>query len=220
MDVITEENGKKKQEKERVPSFDNFAGDDGNGDVLEPPINFSMVEDGVYRSGFPKACNFGFIETLNLKSIIYLCPDPYPEEHCKFLESHNIKLYQFAIKGKKETTAEGIPEEVITKALKVLIDVRNRPVLIHCKQGKHRTGSLVGCLRKVQNWCLPSVIDEYKHFAGAKARTNDINFMEVYDISSLRKCLFSLLYRYHGHYNKRRLLYKDDGLPNPRIRSN
>ncbi|KAG9450936.1 hypothetical protein H6P81_010901 [Aristolochia fimbriata] len=32
------------------------------------------------------------------------------------------------------------------------LDVRNHPLLIHCKRGKHQTGSLVGCLRKLQNF--------------------------------------------------------------------
>ncbi|KAL4335511.1 hypothetical protein GQ457_07G003680 [Hibiscus cannabinus] len=34
--------------------------------VLEPPPNFSMVEQGIYRSSFPRPCNFAF----NLGSII------------------------------------------------------------------------------------------------------------------------------------------------------
>ncbi|XP_030527880.1 tyrosine-protein phosphatase DSP1-like [Rhodamnia argentea] len=49
-----------------------------------------------------------------------------------------------------------IPEEKVCEALKVLLDVRNHPVLIHCKRGKYHTGCLVGCLRKLQRWCLSS----------------------------------------------------------------
>ncbi|KAM1060718.1 hypothetical protein ACFX13_025885 [Malus domestica] len=33
-------------------------------DVLEPPINFSMVEDGIFRSGFPQPSNFPFLKSL------------------------------------------------------------------------------------------------------------------------------------------------------------
>lgn len=29
-------------------------------------------------------------------------------------------------------------------------DARNHPLLIHCNKGKHRTGCLVGCFRKVR----------------------------------------------------------------------
>ena len=75
--------------------------DDDNGEVLiAPPKNFWKVEDGIYRSGFPQLENFGFLSTLNLKSIIYLCPEPYPEENLKSLESNNIKLFKFGIQGK------------------------------------------------------------------------------------------------------------------------
>ncbi|GAB4855856.1 Tyrosine-protein phosphatase dsp3 [Ancistrocladus abbreviatus] len=178
-----------------------------------------MVEEGVYRSGFPEPSNFGFLLALNLKSIIYLCPEPYPEEHCKFLQSQNIRLFHFGIEGRKKHLS-CIPGDVITNALRILIDVRNHPVLIHCKHGKHRTGCLVGCLRKLQNWCLSTVFEEYRHFAGSKVRITDMAFMESYDVMCLRQCLHSLIYQYQGYgSNKRRLHYEDENLPIPRIRS-
>lgn len=37
-----------------------------------PPLNFSLVEDGIYRSGFPMPINYPFLEQLGLKTIIYL----------------------------------------------------------------------------------------------------------------------------------------------------
>jgi protein tyrosine/serine phosphatase len=40
----------------------------------------------------------------------------------------------------------------LQEALSALLDVRTHPILIHCNKGKHRTGCLVGCLRKVQCW--------------------------------------------------------------------
>lgn len=208
---------KNREQKDEDARGENKQRDCGNDDdVLVPPTNFSMVEEGLYRSGFPEPSNFPFLETLNLKSIIYLCPEPYPEEHRKFLESHNIRLFQFGIEGTKET----IPEDVITQALRILIDVRSYPVLIHCKRGKHRTGCLVGCLRKLQNWCMPSVLEEYHRFAGTKARGTDMRFMETYDVLRMRKCLYSLIYQYHGYgSNKRRLLYRDENMPKPRIKS-
>ncbi|GKV02387.1 hypothetical protein SLEP1_g14826 [Rubroshorea leprosula] len=71
-----------------------------NDVVLVPPTNFSMVDEGVYRSALPQPSNFGFLQTLNLRSIIYLCPEPYPEENLEFLRSQNIQLLQFGIEGK------------------------------------------------------------------------------------------------------------------------
>ncbi|XP_022746976.1 probable tyrosine-protein phosphatase At1g05000 isoform X1 [Durio zibethinus] len=223
-------------------------GEEGKDVVMEPPPNFSMVEEGIYRSSFPHPCNFAFLETLNLRSIIYLCPEPYPEENLEFLRSHNIRLFQFGIEGKTEPSAATL-KDAIRAALKILIgtefinifffltsmfylygflryfyclftDVRNHPVLIHCKRGKHRTGSLVGCLRKLQNWCLSSVFEEYQHFAGIKSRTADLRFIETFEIICLRLCLHSIIYQYQGYGSKkRRLLYREETAQKPQITS-
>lgn len=153
-------------------------------DVIKPPINFSMVEEGIYRSGFPEPSNFSYLETLNLKSIIYLCSEKYPEDYMKFLECNKIQLFQFSMEGTKETIAE----DVISKVLNMLVDVRNYPILIHCKRGKHRTGCVVGCFRKLKKWCMNSVFEEYQRFAGEKARASDMSFMEGYDVSRVKLC--------------------------------
>ncbi|KAF2546126.1 hypothetical protein F2Q70_00019412 [Brassica cretica] len=150
---------------------------------LIPPLNFSMVDNGIFRSGFPDPANFSFLQTLGLRSIIYLCPEPYPESNTQFLKSNGITLFQFGIEGNKEPFVI-IPDQKIRKALNVLLDEKNHPVLIHCKRGKHRTGCLVGCLRKLQKWCLTSIFDEYQRFAAAKARVSDQRFMEIFDVSS------------------------------------
>ncbi|KAI3797736.1 hypothetical protein L1987_32999 [Smallanthus sonchifolius] len=201
--------------------LDNGAGDDdvgGGGELaFHPPINFATVEDRIYRSGFPQSSDFLFLDTLRLRSVICLCVESYPKENLEYLNSRHIRLFQFGIDGTKDAN---IPKGVITDALKVLIDVRNHPVLIHCKRGKHRTGCLVGCLRKLQNWCLSSVLEEYKVYAGEKSRETDLNFLEKYDVSYLRQCLHSIIYQYHGYGSKkRRLLYKEDVQQKPPIRS-
>ncbi|KAK2974258.1 hypothetical protein RJ640_016744 [Escallonia rubra] len=113
-----------------------------------------------------------------------------------------------------------IPRVTITEALKVLIDVRNHPVLIHCKRGKHRTGCVVGCLRKLQNWCLSSILEEYQRIAGTKSRATDMRFLGTYDVSCLRHCLHSIIYQYQGYGSKkRRLLYREESVQKPRIKS-
>ena len=38
--------------------------------ALYPPISFSMVEEGIYRSGLPTELNFGFLKSLNLKMVV------------------------------------------------------------------------------------------------------------------------------------------------------
>ncbi|KAM3290019.1 tyrosine-protein phosphatase DSP3 isoform X1 [Capsicum chacoense] len=190
---------------------------EGDDVLLAPPTNFSAVEDNcIYRSGFPQPSNFPFLHSLSLRSIIYLCPEPYSEENLEFLRTNNIKLFKFGIDGTKEPSA--MSSSAITEALKVITDVRNHPVLIHCKRGKHRTGCLVGCLRKLQNWCMSAVVEEYKHFAGTKWRETDLKFLENYDVSRIRHCLESIIYRYYGS-KKRRLQYREESLQKPQMTS-
>ena len=40
--------------------------------TLIPPLNFSMVASGVYRSGFPNKKNHAFLQQLGLKSVLYV----------------------------------------------------------------------------------------------------------------------------------------------------
>ncbi|RZB93768.1 Tyrosine-protein phosphatase DSP3 [Glycine soja] len=181
-------------------------------------MNKIIVYNVAPNLGFPQImlCFFNVYTRLS-DWCRYLCPEPYPEENLDFLRSQNIRLFQFGIEGKTDISMP-ILKDSIMDALEVLIDVRNHPVLIHCKRGKHRTGCLVGCLRKLQNWCLSSVFEEYQRFAGAKSRTMDLAFIEMFDVLSLSQCLYSIIYQYHGS-KKRRLLYKDENLQKPRLTS-
>ncbi|CAL9079370.1 tyrosine phosphatase family protein [Musa troglodytarum] len=177
---------------------------------LLPPSNFNMVDRWIYRSGFPTAANFRFLETLNLRSIVYLCPEPYPDANAEFVRSHGIRLFQFGIEGSKESV-EALPKDAIMRALAVLLDVRNHPILIHCKRGKHRTGCLVGCFRKLQNWCLSSVFEEYHRFAATKARPSDLSFISKFDVSCTLLRVLSIIYRCYGCGSQvGRLLYQDN----------
>ncbi|KDP20688.1 hypothetical protein JCGZ_21159 [Jatropha curcas] len=170
----------------RFPPIGAEAEKDREGeDLFVPPLNFAMVDIGIFRSGFPDSANFGFLQSLGLRSIIYLCPESYPDANYEFLKANGITLFQFGIEMCKEPFVN-IPDQTIRDALKVALDVRNHPVLIHCKRGKHRTGCLVGCLRKLQRWCLTSIFDEYQRFAAAKTRVSDQRFIELFDISSLK----------------------------------
>ncbi|TPX40591.1 hypothetical protein SeLEV6574_g06541 [Synchytrium endobioticum] len=163
---------------------------DARGDIMPqahppnpsivPPLNFAMVAPGIYRSGHPNKKNFPFLQKLKLRSILYLCPEDYPSENTEFLTVNDIHLFHVRIAGNKEPFSE-IDQNDIAQALVHLLDVRNHPILVHCNKGRHRIGCLVGCLRKLQNWSMTSIFDEYRRFAGTKARIADQEFIEVFD---------------------------------------
>ncbi|KAI1316958.1 hypothetical protein EDD11_009202 [Mortierella claussenii] len=147
---------------------------------LCPPDNFNMVSTWIYRSSFPKKKNFSFLKKLGLKSILTLILEDYPDQNMKFLKENNVTLFQFGIAGNKEPFVQ-IPDDKISAALAVLLDRRNHPILIHCNKGKHRTGCLIGCLRKLQQWSHTSIFDEYRRFSHPKSRSMDQQFIELYD---------------------------------------
>lgn len=44
--------------------------DENEEDFFIPPLNFAMVDNGIFRSGFPDVDNFSFLQTLGLRSIM------------------------------------------------------------------------------------------------------------------------------------------------------
>jgi tyrosine-protein phosphatase OCA1 len=42
-------------------------------------------------------------------------------------------------------------------------------------------GAVVGCLRKIQQWHLSSIFEEYRRFAGSKVRLQNEQFIELFD---------------------------------------
>lgn len=114
-----------------------------------------------------------------------LIPEEYPQENLDFMEKANIKLFQVGMSGNKEPFVN-IPSDLLTKALEVVLNPENQPILIHCNRGKHRTGCLIGCIRKLQSWSLTMIFDEYRRFAFPKARALDQQFIEMYDDDKIK----------------------------------
>ena len=151
-----------------------------SSDELLPPVNFSLVAKGIYRGSYPTFRNFSFLRHLGLKSILFLCPEDYSPTNKEFLAKNNIKLINVPMEGNKEPF-KIIPQQLMDAAIKQLVDVRNHPIYVHCNKGKHRTGTVCGCLRKLQLWTMTSVFDEYRRFAGTKARQLDCQYIELYE---------------------------------------
>ncbi|KAG7660445.1 SIW14 [[Candida] subhashii] len=147
---------------------------------LTPPENFAPVINRIYRSSFPQPNNFSFLKTLNLKSILCLIPEDYPELQSDFLNHEKIKLFQLGMSGNKEPFVK-ISSDLITEAVKIVLNPENHPILIHCNRGKHRTGCLVGIIRRLQKWSLTIIFDEYRKFSAPKERPMDQQFIELYD---------------------------------------
>lgn len=144
--------------------------------------NFGVVlPDLIYRSSYPKQKNFGFIKGLKIKSILTLVPEPISPEYQAFMAEAGIQHFQVHIKANKGQVSTESCE--MSRALRLVMDRTNHPILIHCNKGKHRTGCTVACFRRILDQPMDDIIDEYHSFAGAKARLMDEVFFEGFDLN-------------------------------------
>eukprot|EP00039_Didymoeca_costata_P012308 m.176499 g.176499 ORF g.176499 m.176499 type:complete len:169 (+) comp15445_c0_seq9:375-881(+) len=148
-----------------------------------PPQNFGYVEEDVFRSGLPQGVNFTFLEKLKLKTVVYLSPEAPSPQLLEFLADHKINLCHFQHHTRQSVTGTGssVPEEVVLSALNIILDRSKYPLLISCQRGRHHTGTVVGCLRKLQRWNLTSILEEYRRHAGAKVINVNEQFIEFFD---------------------------------------
>lgn len=140
------------------------------------PVNFAEVAPGIYRSSFPQSTNFEHLAELKLKTILTLVSEDYSNQYLEFIDSHGINHFQIMIPPNKQPFV-AIPLESMTKALSLILDPRNHPILVHCNKGKHRTGCVIGCYRKMCDWDVEDVITEYRLYASHKARALDEKYI-------------------------------------------
>ncbi|KAJ1497059.1 tyrosine-protein phosphatase required for protection against superoxide stress (By similarity) [Coelomomyces lativittatus] len=67
-----------------------------------------------------------------------------------------------------------------------MLDKARYPLIIMCNLGRHRTGTVVGCFRKLQKWNLTSIFEEYRRYAGSKVRIMNEQFIELFDTDLVR----------------------------------
>ncbi|KAH7198246.1 tyrosine phosphatase family-domain-containing protein [Fusarium flagelliforme] len=147
------------------------------------PFNFGVVIPGVYRSSFPKSHDFEYIKGLGLKTIVTLVKkDDLDHDLETFITGEGIRQVVFNMKGTKK---EAIPLDTMKGILNVVLDKSNYPLLIHCNHGKHRTGCVVGVVRKITGWDAARVVAEYNTYAEPKARECDVTYLEGFEVSSL-----------------------------------
>lgn len=125
-----------------------------------PPPNFGMVEADLYRSGQPNQLNFPFLEKLHLRKVIYLAPDEPMADFLKWLDDRQIELVHLGEDVGKRSPWKPVSEEMVVDGLHQLLEPNNYPLIVMCNLGRHRTGTMIGCMRKLQGWSLTSILEE------------------------------------------------------------
>ncbi|KAJ3339189.1 tyrosine-protein phosphatase required for protection against superoxide stress (By similarity), partial [Kappamyces sp. JEL0680] len=137
----------------------------------------------------PNELNFPFLETLGLKKILFLAPEDPSQRYSRsaharflnFVDDQDIELHHLGY-NQIANAWDPISEEVVLEALELILNPKHYPLMVMCNQGRHRTGTVIGCLRKLQRWNLTSIFEEYRRFAGPKVRVLSEQFIELFDI--------------------------------------
>ncbi|KAF2721440.1 hypothetical protein K431DRAFT_284812 [Polychaeton citri CBS 116435] len=171
---------------------------------LTPPVNYGTVtRDKVFRSAFPAEKNVDFMRSIGIKSIVCLVDTEPSQAYTDYVDGSKLACFSVQVEANKEGRS-GTTAESMYEALMFILDGRNHPVMIHCNQGRHRTGCLVACLRLMQGWSLDDAIIEYNTYASPKSRPGDIAFIRSFDTAGL------LCYaRENGHFDREPLRLAD-----------
>ncbi|KAI8082021.1 tyrosine phosphatase family-domain-containing protein [Thamnidium elegans] len=156
-----------------------------NLNLMNPPEQFGIVEPGIYRSDMLQQPHFTYLKQFGFKTLVMLSPELPNRVTSNFIEEGNIKLVHVGMATWKPTqpsTWRPVSEELIKEGLELILDVDTHPILIMCTSGIHETGTLVGCLRKLEGWNFSSIVTEYRSYAGTKARYVNEQFIELFDL--------------------------------------
>jgi len=138
-----------------------------SGPLARAPIrNFGMVERGIlYRSAQPHPLAWPWLRRLGIRSVVNLREQQYDDGAWALSAMGFTSYLQVPIDNyEPPTDAQAIA------FLQFVGDRRNWPVLVHCAEGKGRTGVLVALARyQIDGWSLDQALAEADSYTAKSA---------------------------------------------------
>ncbi|MDP2660287.1 MAG: tyrosine-protein phosphatase [Dehalococcoidia bacterium] len=134
-----------------------------SGPIANPPIeNFGVVEQGIlYRSAQPSESQYRWMLSQGFKSIVSFRRETGSQADQVLGDGFQNYLWISIEDETNPTDAQA------AEFLAFVTDSRNWPVLIHCKVGLGRTGTLAALVRyAVDGWSMDEAIQEAKLYRG------------------------------------------------------
>ncbi len=142
--------------------------------------NLWKVDEGLYRSAQPSGAGFISLNSFGIKTIVNL----------RTLHSDRPGIEGTSLGYVHLPMAAWAPNlGTLKKFLRVVRDPKQRPVLVHCKNGADRTGFVCAVYRIVeQGWSKEEAIREMKEggFGYSPIWGNLVNFLRKLDVVALR----------------------------------
>lgn len=135
--------------------------------------NVGRVAPGVLRGAQPEAEGFATLRKMGIRTVINLRTS---ENEKSAVEAAGMR----SIEVPMEMSRDGLKEKV-DRVVSLMTDPANRPVFVHCRHGRDRTGIVVAAYRmRVEGWSLAEAEAEMQAFGFNDVWVNFKRFIRKY----------------------------------------
>ena len=142
---------------------------------LIPPIGFTYIEDVICRCIGPLHRNhLSFLRTTDIKILINVSGEPiYDIEY--LIEKENYQLYDLFDNEQPANHSINGLEDWVKKSLELILTLSYQgTILLIGNDDTCFDCLLIGCLRKVQEWTLVPILNEFRILSNQTYITNQI----------------------------------------------
>ena len=121
--------------------------------------NFDKVNDHIYRSGQPSAVGLEELGAFGIKQVIDL-REPGASEKAEGAKLSKLGVKYFNVPFPPFSAPT---QEQVGSVLAMLMDSDSGTILVHCRRGKDRTGTVIACYRiQHDGWTNQRALQEAK----------------------------------------------------------
>ncbi|MBK8285306.1 MAG: tyrosine-protein phosphatase [Ahniella sp.] len=140
--------------------------------------NLHQVSPTIYRSAQPEAGSQEALTELGIRSVISLRFNPDRAELLPEITRIHAPIESW-----------DVDHDEVMRALRALIDPENQPVLLHCRHGADRTGTVIAAYRiVVEDWTAEAAIEEMRNggYNYHAIWTNMLRYLRKLDVAAAR----------------------------------
>jgi len=121
--------------------------------------NFGKVSDALYRGAQPAGRDYADLAAIGIKTVVDLRDDGEAREP-QMVKQAGMTFVRIPMSG-WETPSDA----AVTQFLGIMNKPENLPVFVHCKVGKHRTGTMVALYRMTKDsWTAAKAYAEMQKY--------------------------------------------------------